>query len=194
MDVCGKFAIDILQNCQKPIVGGVKDRLILINMSDIESIIRNNTNPQIIEDIILVSSPQAKAYYVEGKNGSNDLRSALVKQTYTEMFTHECIFRIFDNSPDIKQNIENMARGGRMVAVVENNFRGTGDVSSFEIFGIDIGLELVECESNKSDQETQGAWVLTLRSPERNPEPHLPATLFDTDYATTKAIVTALIS
>lgn len=194
MSNCGKWAVSVLRNCNTPLVGGVKDRLILINQDDIETLVRNIDNPQIIEGITLNTSPAATAFVVEGINGSNDLRSSIVKQTYSTMFSHECIFRVFDNSPDIKKSIESLARGGKVLALVENNFRGTGDINSFEIYGTDVGLELPEGESNKADQDTQGAWVLTLRSPERNPEPHLPATLFLTDYATTKGIVNSLLS
>jgi hypothetical protein len=78
------------------------------------------------------------------------------------------------------------------IVVIENNFRGETGNAAFEIYGLDVGLELVEMETNKSDAETQGAYVLTLRTPELYKEPHLPATFYVTSYAATKALFNAL--
>ncbi len=188
---CGKLSSHITLNCDNPLVGGSKDLLKLINFEDIDSITRNASNPQIIEGITLVSSPQAIAYQIEGKNNSNDLRAALVKARYSEGYDHEVIFRIFTNGAAVKKQIEAMAKG-TFVAVIENNYRGSTGDAAYEIFGLDLGLELVEMETNKSDAETQGAYVLTLRSPELYKEPHLPATFFLTNYSTTKALYNAL--
>jgi hypothetical protein len=191
MSNCGKLSSNILLNCDYPLVGGTKDLLKLINFEDIDSVTRNASNPQIIEAITLVSSPQAQAYQIEGKNSSNDLRAALVKARYSEGYDHEVIFRIFTNGPEVKKQIEAMGKG-TFVAVVENNFRGSTGNAAFEIYGLDVGLELVEMETNKSDAETQGAYVLTLRTPELYKEPHLPATFYVTSYAATKALFNAL--
>jgi hypothetical protein len=191
MSNCGRITSNILINCDFPLVGGTKDILKLINFDEIDGVTRNASNPQIIEAINLITSPQAQAYTIEGKNSSNDLRSALVKTRYSEGYDHECIYRVFTNGPEIKEQLEAKAKG-KFVAVIENNFRGANGNAAFEIYGLDVGLELVEMESNKSDAETQGAWVLTLRSPELYKEPHLPATFYVTSYAATKALFNAL--
>jgi hypothetical protein len=191
MSNCGKLSSNILLNCSYPLVGGSKDILKLINSEDIDGVTRNADNPQIIEAINLVTSPSTQAFQIEGKNNSNDLRAALVKARYSEGYDHEVIFRIFTNGPEVKKQIEEMAKGS-FVAVIENNFKGETGNAAFEIYGLDVGLELLEMETNKSDAETQGAYVLTLRTPELFKEPHLPATLFVTSYAATKAIFNAL--
>jgi hypothetical protein len=189
---CGKISESILIDCANPLVGGVKDRLVLFNFEDQSVITRDGTNPQLITGISLTTSPVAKAYQFEGKNHSNDVKSTLVKGKYSENYDHEVIFRIFGNSAAIKKQIEAMAKG-KFVAIIENNFKGNGGDAAFEIFGLDVGLDLMAMEANKSDQDTQGAYVLTLRTPDTFKEPHLPASLFLTDYATTKAIVDALL-
>jgi hypothetical protein len=192
---CGRISANILLNCDYPIVGGVEDRLILINKADWDNatLVRDGSNPQIIESIALETSPARYAYEVEGKNNSIDVKSTLVKARYSEGYSHEIIYRVFNISPAIKEQIEAKAKG-RLVAITQNNFKGATGNAAFEIHGMDIGLELVEAESNKSDAETQGAYVLTLRTPENFKESHLPATLFDTDFATTKAVVDGLLN
>jgi hypothetical protein len=190
---CGKISASILLNCDYPLIGGVEDRLILINKDDIVSITRNASNPQIIEDIVLTSSPAAYAYEIEGNNNSIDVKSTLVKAKYSEGYSHEIIYRVFTTGPETKEQIEAEAKG-KLVAITQNNFRGATGNATFEIHGLDVGLELVEGESNKSDAETQGAFVLTLRTPDLYKEPHLPATLFITDYATSKAVVDGLLN
>lgn len=188
---CGKLDGDILLNCDYPLIGGNKDILKLINQEDLDSVTRNSTNTQIIEAINLVSSPQAVAYEIEGKNNSNDIRAALVKARYSEGYDHEIIFRVFTNGPDVKKKLEAMAKG-TFIAVIENNFRGSTGNAAYEIYGLDVGLELLELETNKSDAETQGAYVITLRTPELFKEPHLPATFFLTSYSATKTLFDAL--
>lgn len=190
---CGKISASIVLNCDYPLIGGSEDRLVLINKDDIVSVTRNGSNPQIIEDIVLTSSPQAYAYEVEGKNNSNDIKWTLVKARYSEGYSHEIIFRVFNMSPAVKAFIEDMAKG-KFVAISQNNFKGATGNAAFDIHGLDVGLELVEALGDKSDAETQGAPVLTLRTPELFKEPHLPATLFITSFAASKAVVDGLLN
>jgi hypothetical protein len=191
MSNCGRITENILLNCDIPLVGGIKDIMKLINFSDIQGYTRNILNTQIIEGITLITSPQAQAYTVEGKNNSNDVKSTLVKKKYSEGYDHDLLYRVFTNGPDIKKQLEAKAKG-RFVAVIENNFKGVNGEAAYEILGLELGLELVEMVSDKSDSETQGAYVLTMRTPELYKEPHLPATFFLTDYSTTKALFNAL--
>src|SRR3990170_3164038 len=68
--VCAALEGNLEPDCDFPIQGGVDDLLYLINKSDILSVTRNGLNPQIIEDIILVSG--ATAFKVQGQNNSNN--------------------------------------------------------------------------------------------------------------------------
>ena len=192
MPTCGSISEDILINCAAPLVGGNKDRLVLMNQSDIEGLVRNVTNTQIIEGINLVASPAARAYQYEGKNNSIDSKTDLVKTRYSTNYDHQVIFRIFGDGPTIKQQVESLVTG-KIVAILEKNYRGEDGEASFEIRGLDVGLEVTALTKDDSDAETQGAYVITLSSPEAFKEPHLPATLFLTDYATTRALVDALL-
>lgn len=189
---CGRLTDDLLNNCDYPLVGGVKDRLILINQDDVDSYTENVSNPQIITDITLNASPAVRAYEIEGINSSNDKLVALVKGAYSTTWNHQITVRIFSTGADVKKQIENMTKG-KLIALVEHNYRGENGDAAFEILGRVQGLEVLECTQDMSDTETQGAWVLRLSSPEKFKEPNTPATFFDTNYATTKAKVDALL-
>lgn len=193
MSSCGKISADALINCAQQLVGGVKDRLILINQDDIDTITYDIDNPLIVTDITLVSSPAARAYVFEGKNNSIDASWALNKGKYANNYDHTVVFKIFDDSPEVRQQIEALANG-KFVAIQENNYRGANDEAAFEIKGLGVGLVLTVAKGDRSDADTQGAPDLTLATPDTYKEPKLPAFFFDTDYVTTRAAVNALIA
>jgi hypothetical protein len=146
MGLCGKLSADILVPCATPLVAGVNDKLRIINQDDLLAVTRDVTNPQIITAIQMVSGK--KAFTVEGKNSSNDVKSGLVKKRYSEAFNHEILFRVFNNNAAIKKELAAMAKG-KFIAVVENNFSGTSGDAKYEIFGLDVGLEVSAIEKLK---------------------------------------------
>jgi hypothetical protein len=188
---CPGINSDIFLDCTKPISAGVKDMLYLVNFADIDSIVEDIANPNLIESFTLAAG--AFLYRVEGKNNSIDPTSSLVKARYSNTFNHECIFRVFDNASSIKQQLEYMTNV-KMVAIVENNFKGSNGEVPFEIYGLRSGLTINVLTRVVNDAETQGAYTITLSSSEQIKEPYLPATLFDTDYATTKAFLESLFT
>lgn len=189
---CPGIAADVFLDCTKPMSAGVKDSfLYLFNYADLDSITPSLTNPNLITDLTLALT--AKIYRFEGKNNSIEPRSALNKQRFAEVWDHELIFKIFDNTETIKENLDYL-KSAKVIAIVENNYAGTDSATSFEIYGLRAGLELTVAERIVNDQETQGAYNLTLASGEFAKEPYLPATLWDTDYATTKAIITSYLT
>ena len=174
---CPGINADVFLDCTKPISAGVKDMLYLVNFADIATIVEDLANPNLIESFTLAAG--AFLYRFEGKNNSIDPKSTLVKARYSNTFNHECIFKVFDT---------------KVVAIVENNYKGSTGEVPFEIYGLRSGLEITVMERIVNDQETQGAYNITLSSSEQIKEPYLPATLFDTDYATTKAFLENLFT
>ena len=197
-EICGKIAANILKSCTDPLVQNIKDRIIILNLEDIETITRNNTNKQIIEGITLVGgSPTVVGYKIEGIDYSFDASDALVKGDYGWGYDHKLVCRIFQNDPDSKKAIEDM-QGGKYVIIIENNFvnrnkAGTPGDSRFEILGLDNGLIVKELTRDKSDDATKGAFVMTFGSHAKALEPHLPATFFITDEDTTATAVNDLL-
>lgn len=186
---CDGLIADLLLNCDTPISAGVKDTLYLINYDDIASYTVDPTNANLITGLTLISG--ARAFKFEGKNSSIEPRGALVRQRYSEVYDHEITFKAFDNGADVKKNLQG-AVTKKVVAIVENRFKGSTGDAAFEIYGLIAGLQANTLERITADADTQGAYNVVLASSEFEKEPNLPATFFDTDYATTKAIVEAL--
>jgi len=189
---CASISDEVLLDCSNPIVGGANDRIYLINKSDIASVTYDPStpsNPYLVTGITLNGGKYAYAY--EGQNQSVDLRAALVRQRYAVVYDHEVIFKVFDNTAEVKKQVEALGRGV-LVAIVQKNFKGSNTESEFEIYGLNSGLVATVAESNASDTDTQGAWNITLISSEFSKEPGPPKTFWDTDYATTLAALEAL--
>lgn len=187
---CGLLTAPILLDCDNPIVSGVSDRLILINKPDIVSI-NYGSSKEIISSITLGTSKTAFAIY--GKNDSVDPKTEFARQRFSSNDNHEVSFRIFGNTVSIKQQLNKMSEG-KYLAIVENNYRGSSDAdSAFEVYGEIAGLELAERSRMPTDVESEGSWLSILRTPERSKEPRVPASFWDTNYATTKAAIDGML-
>lgn len=193
MSNCGKIAAGILRNCDNPLVGGVSDELILINKDDISDYETNVDNPQLIEGFDLVTSPSAKGYKFQGFKSSVEPSVVLTPNAYRSFWKHQIVFRIFDNTPDTKTIIEGI-KDGTLVAIVKNNNQGVNGNAVYELFGKGVGLQLTVGESTKNDADTQGAYVLTLATPDNLKESNLPASIYITSLADTVAMVNSLVA
>lgn len=188
---CPGINTNAFLDCTKPMLPGVGDMLYLFNWADIAAITENVSYPNLIEGLTLTGS--AKIYRFEGKKSSNEPKSTLVEGRYQPSFTHEVVFKMFNIDSPTKQQLEYMCNT-KVVAIVENNFKGADGEVPFEIYGLRSGLQMRALERVLNDQDTLGAYNCTLGTSDIDKEPYLPATLFDTDYATTKAIITALFT
>jgi hypothetical protein len=188
---CGKISAGLAPDCDFPLMGGTTEDLILVNYEDIDSVTRSSTNKQIIEAITLNTTTDV-GYKFEGKNESVEPQANLVKQRYADAYDHEVMFIIFLNTPVAKQQIEKMVHG-KLVAVVENKHRNSAGDTSYEVYGLGVGLYVMELNRIVVDADTQGAYKIILRTPDNAKEANLPNPLFITDYPTTKAVVEGLL-
>lgn len=192
MAICGEITKSIDFDCDNPLQAGAEDELIIINRSDwlAATISVNVSNPEVIEDVILEVGKSAYRY--EGKNNSNVPKYELIKQQFAEVYNHEVNFKIFKVDADTKLELERLAKG-TVVVIVQNKFKGVSGNSAYEVYGADAGLVLTQNLREVTSADNQGAFDAILKSDENSLEPHMPKTFFDTDYATTKAKVDALI-
>lgn len=188
--VCGSISADVFINCDEPLVAGANDRLILFNRDDLLSVVKN-VNPLIIEDITLVPGG-AEAFEYQGKNNSVEPSHELLVKEFAEVYAHSVKYKVFSNNGATKAQLEQLAKA-RVVAIVQNNHLGAAGESAFEIYGLDSGLTLVVHTRTVADDATQGAYDLELKSAEKSPEPHVPASFFLTSFAITKALVDDLL-
>lgn len=191
--VCGQIARSFVFDCNNPLQGGTRDRVAIINQADWDAatIAYSVTNPMVVTSITL---PVGKnAYYVDGKNNSNAPSYALIKQAFADVYDHLFGFKIFDLSNAAKAEIQAMV-GGKYVVIWENNFRGSTGESAYEILGAGVGMEFKTNTRDPLSADTQGAYDLSMGSPEASKEGKMPLAFFDTDYATTKTAFEALFA
>jgi len=190
---CGGITIGADYDCLTPLVPGVKQRLILFNLEDIDTVAYSATPPtSLIELITLVTTKQAFAF--EGIKRSLNPQYAFIPQTVSVGYDHQVDFLVFDVSQEQKDNLEAMALG-KLVAVVENNNSPGNANSVFEVYGLGVGMEIITMTRIPGDLETTGAFSLSLKtSDNEGKEPKMPQSWFDTDYATTKAAVETLLT
>lgn len=188
---CGKISAGLAPDCDYPLMGGTTEDLVLFNYEDLGSVTRNATNKQIIEAITLNTTTD-KAYKFEGKNESVEPQVNLVKQRYSDSYDHEVMFIIFLNTPLAKIQIEKMVHG-KLIGIVENKHKNTDGNSTYEIYGLGVGLYVMELSRIVVDPDTQGAYKLILRTPENSKEANLPNPLYITNLPTTKAVVEGLL-
>ena len=187
--ICGGLGASIKKNCDNPVQAGTVDRLVVINFADLLSVTRDVTTKE-ITGIVLNSG--AVAYEIDGQNNSIEPMTQMVEQGYNNMFDHGVRAKGFDIDQEVKNELD-VAKDGRYICICENYHRGDSGNTSFEVYGLTTGLEITEIARDPNSEETQGAFDLYFFT-KKNKEPKLPATLFDTDYVTSKAIVDGLLA
>ncbi|MFA5557498.1 MAG: hypothetical protein WDA29_10410 [Flavobacteriaceae bacterium] len=193
---CREIANCILKNCSN-LVPGIKDRAYFINYNDInkDDCTFSNDNALLLTSLVLkTASPPLYAYCVDGYNFSNEHSVELVKKTYQKVWDHNFIFRIFDNTPEVKLWIQD-AVDSRFVVVIENNYNKEGEGRTvFEVLGWDRGLELNAAERNVTDDEMLGGWVLTAGCSDNIKESLPPLTLFASSLSDTRSLLESLLA
>lgn len=188
--VCGNISGNLAFSCTDPLQAGTGNRSWVFNFDDILDVTKNLTNKLIVEDIALKSTKQA--YYVDGNNNSIAPTFSLIKNRYTNVFDHSVNMKGFDISPAAKDNL-NAAKDGKFVVIVENLAKGTTGNTAFEIYGLEVGLEMTVLTRDPLNADTQGAFDFTFAT-NLNKAATVPHTFFITDYATTLAAIEALLT
>lgn len=193
---CGGIVIGGKYDCVNPIQAGVEQRLLLINKADwdLNAVIEYDLEiPTLIISISLINL--AVAYEFEGTRKSINPQTAFTPSTFTVGYDHQVEFLIFDISSAQKYNIEEMALSKGIVAIIQNKNVEGNDDSIFEAFGKDVGLEIQAGPMRiNGDVESNGAYTINLKtSDEMGKEQHLPASIWDTDFITTKEMIDELL-
>lgn len=190
---CANLDKNILINCTAPLQAGTRDRMVLINYEDWlnATIATNVSNSEIIESIALASG--ITGYLIEGINNSNEPLVTFKRSRYLGSFEHQVKFKGFDISPDTKSALEKLSKG-RVVAIVENNYKGDTGNCAFDVYGADGGLIIPDggLIRDPSSQETQGAYDVTVKSSEFSMESRLPKRIFVNNYTDSKAVFDSL--
>lgn len=190
-DICGGIDMGASYDCDEPIAPGVDQRLILINRDDIDTVTLEGVIDNLITDITLFDTLQGYAF--NGVRQSLQPSYEFIPQTVSVGYDHIVNFLAFDISQEQKNNLQKMALS-KMVAIVEN-LKNPGNANSiFEVYGLGVGLEVITNVRIAADLETAGAFSIQLKtSDNEGKEPKMPASWFDVDYDTTKALVDAIL-
>lgn len=183
---CGSLLISSQPDCANPFQGGVGNdsRLILFDRADISAM--TVTSLDIITAITLVSGGSGWAY--SGfKQSLKPNYKRVQAPSGQSMYNHGGEYFVFDYSQTMKNNLQRKANG-RYVGIFEN---AKQDVNTYEVMGINVGLELLEME--RAPQENGGAFRVKLQTPDGEFEGKLPQTFLSTDYAGSLAALNLLI-
>lgn len=205
---CNQIVACILKNCEN-LVPGIKDKAYFINYDciDKDNSVIDSDNALLLTTLALKSaSPPCYLFCVQGYNFSNEHKVSMVKKAYQKTWEHGFVFRVFDNTPEDKIWIENL-KDSRFVIIIENNYNkkyfdpitGVADPTKdgrtvFEVLGWDFGLELNAAERDPNSDEMLGGWLLTAGCSDKMKESSIPLTFFDTNIATTRADIDALLA
>lgn len=189
IDCTGKLTADILFDCANAPVGGIEQNVVLINKEDIDvaTTVTDPTNRILLTNLQLKSGKTG--YLLTGVKQANGKAWELVKkENAPDKFKHTFSGVIFSPSAAIKAQADNLSKGAKYVAVVEQVWKGEDSEDAFEVLGLTCGLELMTMTN--SSKENDNMIMFELSSAEGFEEPTMPKTLLDGDYGATKTAFT----
>lgn len=182
---CGAIERGSTYDCDNPLQGGTRPRLIVINKEDIASVTYGLNG--VITAITLKSGKVAHAF--EGFR--NSVVPSLEKTTAPSgqaLWKHISNFFVYENTQLWKNTLQKFANG-KFVTIYQN---AQQDSNAFEVQGLGNGLELQDGAVNNKN-ENGGAYNLILASGEQL-EAKPPVTLDGGGgFAANLAIVDALL-
>ncbi|NDI99554.1 hypothetical protein GWA97_10755 [Flavobacterium sp. LaA7.5] len=185
VDCTGNLTADILFDCANAPIGGIEQNIVLINKNDIDltATTVDGTNRILVTNLQL--KPGATGYLLSGVKQSNGKAWELVKkENAPDKFKHTFSGVIFNPSATNKQQADELSKGAKYIAVVEQVWKGASSADAFEILGLTSGLELTTMTN--SSKENDNMIVFELSSADGFEETTMPKTLLETDYDTTK--------
>lgn len=184
---CGTIARSNKKNCDDLPGKGTRDRMVVFDLENATFTYDVTGN---ITNIVLASG--TFAYEFDGSNNSIKPMAEMIEGTLIDKFDHAVDFIGLDVSQAAKTDAEKM-RGGFYVAICENYVRGTNGTKAFEVYAPTVGMELVTLKRDPNSADSEGGLEFRLYT-RTNKENTLQKFLFNTDYATTKAIVDGLVA
>tara|TARA_R110002012_G_scaffold106905_1_gene248490 strand:+ start:253 stop:843 length:591 start_codon:yes stop_codon:yes gene_type:complete len=174
---------DLLFDCDNRDLQGIETNLVLINRNDIDfgTSVINATNSKIIDSIALKSGKTG--YTLQGiKQLNSFLAEVVTNDEGLNRWRHNLNARVYNLTADARKQIDLIADGANLVAVLEKKWKGASQAHAFIVLGWGTGLEIAEGSENSN--ENDGSFVMRLASSELALEAEGPKNYLDTDYDT----------
>ncbi|QIH37882.1 hypothetical protein G7A72_03285 [Flavobacterium sp. Sr18] len=166
--------------------GGLETKAVLINVADL--------------DLTAITQSGATVTNLALKSGATGYEIGWIKQlanTASEFsvndgldtFNHSFAARVFGQGADDAEIIKQLAEG-EFVVCVETKFKGTGNVDSYKLFGLENGLKM--SEGSFTSLENDGSFLFTLSSVENFGESYPYKVYLEGTYVASKAKFDAL--
>jgi hypothetical protein len=181
---CGEITRGSAYDCDAPLYGGTRARLLLINKDDLSSYTTSTSTPNQITALTLVSGKVA--YVFEGfKNSVLPSLEKVTAQSGQALWKHIVNFFVYENTQLWKNTLQKLGNG-KFIAIIQNS---AIDANSFEVLGIGQGLQLQDGAVNNKN-ENNGAYNLILASADNQFEAKPPQTFYDgSAYVSTLALL-----
>lgn len=155
---------DIAVNCENPLVKGLEPDGLIINRSHIDfskTIFGDTKN--VIKTLVL--KPGMKGYSVAcmGSTPFTGTKTSMVKGTYKNKWDSEVPIVVFDNGPEVCENIIEGLANGSFVVILKNKHKGTEGNAEYQVYGYYQGLSAETQENDKYSEDTDGGWLVTLK-------------------------------
>lgn len=183
-----KIVQDIVADCTVETVGGNKTKAWLLNLDDDFTFTFDATNGSKITSIVNGVGVQAYTLTVSRK-GLNTGHDRVIEAGRSDRFTH---FASFNDYSVKAADVEAIDRIGRFMIITEKVDQKAANAGEgvFKAYGVEFGL--YPTSDSKRENDANGARVLELTSQDGDTEVYSDYTVFDTDYATTLALLVAL--
>jgi len=186
MACTGKIVDDIVSNCDTQGIGGLEAVAYLINRVDFEPTF-DVTNGNLITAV--ATAIGTKAYKLTGSAKGLEAGHDRVKEEgFADSFTHYFSFKQFEVDSDALLNVDSL---DDLVVIVEAKNKPSDADGTFIAYGVRSGLHVTT--DTKRFNTTNGARSLELATNSGEGERYSQYNVLDTDYATTKAALDAIL-
>ena len=199
-DYCGQLLNDISAiDCDNPGMAGVDgSKGWIINFDEIDRDLSTVSDEGVISSLVLTAGSYARVITTD-PDGIDPMWAYVPGAYRRDQVEQKVAVKIFDPSPTNKQRIVDISKG-KYVVVLERLFIKNNPTAPevkgdtvYEAWGWDTGLVIgSETASDYNDADTGGGINLQLTTSDRRKEVRPPYSIFDTDLATTVAMLEAL--
>src|SRR5690554_6457718 len=181
------IAADILKDCSAPPTAGAEMIAYAFNRREIDSVTYDQSNPRLVTAITLADG--AKAYKIENFKKEIDAGFDLVtSDTNIDKFNQYVKYEAWGIDSDTVKALDELSD---LVVIVERKNKGADGDGAFQIYGLQTGL--YKSSDTMRAITASGKRIVELTNQAEEESTVSYHVFFDTDYATTKAAVEALL-